>query len=167
MIPVVSCIGRSNSGKTTLLEQVVNNLTLMGFRVGVIKHSPHGFELDHKGKDTWRFSEAGAGIVAVTSPDNIAFIEKVTLEPTLDNLTILFEGKVDILITEGYKSSNTPKIVVLGADRAIEKLGYQGETLAIISSRLSPSGVPEFRPIDILEVIAILVKQMHDTYISR
>ncbi|MBI2851117.1 MAG: molybdopterin-guanine dinucleotide biosynthesis protein B [Chloroflexi bacterium] len=163
MIPVVSFIGRSNSGKTTLLEQVVCMLKTEGFRVGVIKHSPHGFDIDREGKDTWRFSQAGADMIAVASPERVAILEKVTAEPGLDDLVGLFEDKVDILITEGYKSSETPKIVVLGVDKEIGKLGYHGETLFVVSSQLSPSGVPEFNSSDIREIIAIIKKQIHET----
>ncbi len=66
--PIVSFVGNSNSGKTTLLEMVVIELKLKEYRVVVIKHSPHGFDIDQPGKDTWRLTQAGSDIVVVSSP---------------------------------------------------------------------------------------------------
>ncbi len=51
--PIVSFVGKTNSGKTTLLEKVVIELKLSGYHVAVIKHSPHGFDIDQPGKDRW------------------------------------------------------------------------------------------------------------------
>ncbi len=63
MIPVVSFIGLSGRGKTTLLEQLVRELKRLGYRVAVVKHAPHGFDIDHPGKDSWRLNQAGSDIV--------------------------------------------------------------------------------------------------------
>ncbi len=77
MIPIVSFVGKANSGKTTLLEKVVRELKLKGYRVAVIKHSPHGFEMDHPGKDSWRLTQAGSDIVALSSSDKAVFVERL------------------------------------------------------------------------------------------
>ncbi len=74
MIPIVSFVGKSNTGKTMLLEKVVSGLRSKGYRVAVIKHSPHGFDMDQPGKDTWRLANAGSDVVAISSPDRMAFI---------------------------------------------------------------------------------------------
>lgn len=161
MIPVVSFIGRSNSGKTTLLAKVISELKLRGFRVGVIKHCPHGFDIDHEGKDSWRFLEAGSTVVGVSSPSKVVLIENVDRERDLTQLQTLFLGKVDILITEGYKRSDTPKIVVVAREEANrEALTYEGETLAVVSPELSPLGMPEFSPAEITRITNSLVKLM-------
>ena len=63
MIPVISFIGRSGVGKTTYLEKLITELKSRNYRVGVIKHDIHGFEMDRPGKDTWRHAQAGADVV--------------------------------------------------------------------------------------------------------
>ena len=160
MITIVSFVGRSKSGKTTLLETVIGKLKAMDYRVGVIKHTPHGFDIDHNGKDTWRFSKAGANVVAAVSSNRIAVIEEVQEEPDLDRVRALFEGKVDIILTEGYKTSNTDKILVARNGSELEQVKCNGEILATVSSRLSSDGIPVFRPEDIRDVINLLVQQL-------
>ena len=96
-IPIISFVGNSKSGKTTFLEKVVRELKQRGYRVAVIKHSHHDFDIDQPGKDSWRFSQAGSDIVAVSSPNKMAFIEHVDTEITLAQLTKLFTNKIDII----------------------------------------------------------------------
>ena len=60
MIPILSIVGKSNSGKTTLLEKLITELTGRGWRVATIKHNKHGFNIDHEGKDSYRHKKAGA-----------------------------------------------------------------------------------------------------------
>ena len=158
--PIVSFIGNSNSGKTTLLEKVVRELKLKGYRMVVIKHSPHGFDIDQPGKDTWRLAQAGSDIVVVSSPDKVAFIERVGTELTLNQIEALFRGKADIVLTEGYKDSNTAKILVLGDEQNREQLCCQGEILATISARLSPLGMPKFDYDDVARIVNLLIEQI-------
>ena len=87
MVPVVSFVGRSNSGKTTLLEKVIRALKLRGYRVAVIKHSHHDFDLDQTGKDTWRFAQAGSDAVVISSPQKLALIKKTDHDANLEELS--------------------------------------------------------------------------------
>jgi len=52
--PLISIVGKSDAGKTTLLEKLVGELKTRGYLIGTIKHDVHGFEIDHEGKDSWR-----------------------------------------------------------------------------------------------------------------
>lgn len=161
MLTTVSFIGRSNSGKTTLLEKVISELKSRGLRVGVIKHSPHGFDIDHEGKDSWRLVEAGGAIVGVSSPNRLALIENVDKERDLTQLQELFKGKVDLLLIEGYKASDTPKIVVVArAEDNREGLTYRGETLAVVSPESSLFGIPEFSSAEVFRIVNLLVNLM-------
>jgi molybdopterin-guanine dinucleotide biosynthesis protein MobB len=63
-IPVVCFVGRKNSGKTTLMEKIIAGLKAAGHRVGAVKHDVHRFEIDHPGKDGWRFPAAGEKNIA-------------------------------------------------------------------------------------------------------
>ncbi|MDZ4230336.1 MAG: molybdopterin-guanine dinucleotide biosynthesis protein B, partial [Dehalococcoidales bacterium] len=77
MTKVVSFVGYSNSGKTTLLEKVINELKGRGYRVGVIKHTSKACEIDIPGKDTWRYAQAGSNIVVLSSQTQMAVLEKI------------------------------------------------------------------------------------------
>jgi len=65
--PIVSFVGNSGAGKTTLLEKVVRELKGRGYKVAVIKHSHHDFQIDQEGKDSWRFAQAGSDCVVISS----------------------------------------------------------------------------------------------------
>lgn len=113
-IPIVSFVGKSGSGKTTLLEKVIKHLVKKGYRVGIIKHDAHGFEIDHEGKDSWRHKQAGAKTVVLSSPKKVAVVKDVKEEMTVDALKFNFlNNNLDIIITEGYKKAKNPKIEVI------------------------------------------------------
>jgi molybdopterin-guanine dinucleotide biosynthesis protein B len=101
----------SNSGKTTLIEKVVVNLKARGLRVAVVKHASAGFDLDKPGKDSWRFQQAGADTVVLVGPDRMAFMKKITREPTAEEL-LRIAGDADITIHEGFKSSAKNRIEI-------------------------------------------------------
>lgn len=111
MVPIVSIVGRSDSGKTTFLEKLIPELTRRGYRVATIKHDTHGFEVDREGKDSWRHARAGAQAVVISSPQKLALIKRVEADLTLDQIAPLI-GKVDLILTEGYKREDKPKIEV-------------------------------------------------------
>jgi molybdopterin-guanine dinucleotide biosynthesis protein MobB len=108
---IVSFVGRSESGKTTLIEKLIPVLRRRGFRVGTIKHTHHSPELDRSGKDSARHLAAGASTVVLASSGQIQLV-KTGVNGGLDGLLRYFDD-VDLLITEGYKQERTPKIEVL------------------------------------------------------
>ena len=110
MPPVISVIGKSKSGKTTLIEKLIPELRSRGFRIGIIKHAFHEFEIDKKGKDSWRHKAAGAEKVIVSSPRFITMVKDFQDE-NLDELASYFSD-VDLVITEGFKKENKPQIEV-------------------------------------------------------
>jgi molybdopterin-guanine dinucleotide biosynthesis protein B len=111
MVPIISFVGKSGTGKTTFLEQVVAELKRRGRRVAVIKHDVHGFEIDQPGKDSWRYAQAGADAVVISSPDKFALIQRVPRERTIDELAALLHD-ADLVLTEGYKRGPKPKIEI-------------------------------------------------------
>ena len=108
-IPIYSVVAFSGTGKTTLLEKLIAELKRRGLRLAVIKHDAHEFDVDHEGKDSWRFTRAGADITAVVSSTKAAVMENrpVAIETLIGRIT-----DVDLIITEGYKTGPWPKIAV-------------------------------------------------------
>jgi len=134
---------KSKSGKTTLLEKVIGELKSRGYKIAVIKHHPHNFEIDHPGKDTWRHAQAGADIVAISGPEKVAFIEKRERELTLDEIVSRISG-VDIIITEGYKREKKPKIEVFRSEAQLELVSPAEELLAIAGDIIIEHPAPCF-----------------------
>jgi molybdopterin-guanine dinucleotide biosynthesis protein MobB len=107
MIPIITVVGTSKSGKTTLIEYLISHLSKEGLKIGTIKHVHHaGFSIDVKGKDTWRHSQAGAEIVVTVAPKEIAIIKKgENFYQELDEiLDLVKDEKLDLLIIEGFHS---------------------------------------------------------------
>jgi len=99
-IPVIAFSGYSGAGKTTLIEKLVVELKAQGLRLAVVKHDGHDFEIDHEGKDSHRFAEAGAEMTLICSDTKTALIEQrpATLQ---QNLELIHD--VDLILIEGYK----------------------------------------------------------------
>lgn len=144
LIPVISIVGgKSNSGKTTLLEKLIREAKQRGWRVATIKHDVHGFEMDQPGKDTWRHDRAGADVVAISSPKRIAILERVSEDQPLNEILSRIEG-VDIIFTEGYKHADKPKIEVFRAAVHQELFSKLEELIAIASDVKFDNGIPCF-----------------------
>ncbi|AHF07749.1 molybdopterin-guanine dinucleotide biosynthesis protein B [Desulfitobacterium metallireducens] len=144
-IPVVSIVARhSNSGKTTLLEKLLREIKKRGWRVAVVKHDAHEFDMDKPGKDSWRFTQAGADVVAISSPYKTAILETRELERTLDEVLERLPDDVDLIFTEGYKHGNKPKIEVFRSAVHQELFSKPEELIAIVSDVQFEVGVPCF-----------------------
>ena len=140
-VPIFSVVAYSGTGKTTLIEKLVFELKSRGLRVAVIKHDAHEFDIDHEGKDSWRFTRAGADVTVVVSETKAAVIESrpVPLETILGKIT-----DVDIIITEGYKSGALPKIAVQRCATGKPLPLPAAECFAIVTDGAEYPGVPCF-----------------------
>lgn len=112
MSKVINIVGYgSNTGKTVLMEGLIKELTERGLKVATIKHDVHGFDIDKKGKDTYRHRMAGADTVIISSKNRLAMIKEVQCEVELSDIINMIDDK-DIILVEGYKRSNLRKIEV-------------------------------------------------------
>ncbi|HEX9079534.1 MAG TPA: molybdopterin-guanine dinucleotide biosynthesis protein B [Desulfuromonadaceae bacterium] len=114
----VSFVATSGTGKTTLLEKVIAELKRRGYRVGVIKHDAHRFDIDHPGKDSHRLTAAGADTMLISSPEKLALVKKHGEAPPVEELIAAFFGDVDVVLTEGFTKSGLPKIEVHRRERS-------------------------------------------------
>jgi len=131
---IISIVGKSDSGKTTLLEKLIGEFCRRGYRVGTIKHDTHGFEIDHEGKDSWRHKRAGAATVVISSPTKVAIVRDVSQDRPLDALAAEYFQDVDIIFTEGYKREDKPKVEVFRKETHRELLCTDDENLVALAS---------------------------------
>ena len=110
---VIGFAGYSGSGKTTLIEQLIPRFVGKGLRVSLIKHAHHRFDIDQPGKDSYRHREAGAAEVLLTSANRWVLMHELrgAPEPGLREQLRLF-SPCDLVLVEGYKSADVPKIEV-------------------------------------------------------
>ena len=112
MSPIVAIVGKSQSGKTMLVEQLIRELKKRGYRIAALKHSHCGIEIDHPGKDSWKFTQAGSDAVCISSPDKLAFIRNLNCELKVEEITPILGSEFDLVLAEGFKKSEIRKIEV-------------------------------------------------------
>lgn len=137
--PVVSIVAKSGTGKTTLLEKLITEMNQRGYKIGVIKHDAHRFDIDHEGKDSWRLTQAGADTMVISSSEKLAMVKKYPpqAEPSLEETVQTYFQDVDLVLTEGFKKSAMPKIEVHRRERSQELLcrgEIRDETLLAVAS---------------------------------
>lgn len=110
---VFGVTGWKNSGKTTLMERLVAEITARGVSVSTIKHAHHNVDVDQPGKDSYRHRQAGAREVVLASSNRWALMHELRdeAEPTLERL-LAHIAPVDLVLIEGYKREDHPKIEV-------------------------------------------------------
>lgn len=163
MPPIVSFIGKPDSGKTTLLEKLIPALIAKGVRVGTIKHHVHEFQMDKPGKDTWRHKQAGARTVTLSSPTGVGVIRDVDTDLPVEELVGRYYHDVDIVLCEGYKRLALPKIEVYRQALHADPLPERDETwVAMVSDVSCPTDLPCFA----LENVTGLADFLIDTFIT-
>ena len=146
---VFGITGWKNSGKTTLTERLVTELSRRGFRIATVKHAHHDFDIDQPGTDSYRHRAAGAAEVAIVSGRRWALMHELKgdSEPSLEEILSRL-SPVDLVLVEGYKrerhaklevrrlqarqstplSASDPAIVAIAADQRVD-----GETLPVFA----------------------------------
>ena len=164
---MVCFVGKSNSGKTTIVTKVIAELKRRELRVAAIKHSHHAGEFDQPGKDSWRMAEAGADAIGYVSPQRTFVLINTERETPVDHLTKFFID-FDIVVMEGFKSGTAPRIEVVREANGGKLVCPVNELLAIVSDIDFEHDVPLFNMNEIDGISDFLVDQMNiDQQISK
>lgn len=122
-IPILAISGQKNTGKTTLLEKIVQQLKQYGMRVAVIKHDGHDFESDVPGTDSFRLKKAGAYGTAVYSKNRFSIVKELLKESRTEAEQLMEAFKeADLILLEGQKYSDYPKIELVRKEVSMEKV---------------------------------------------
>ncbi|MFW6125585.1 MAG: molybdopterin-guanine dinucleotide biosynthesis protein B [Chloroflexota bacterium] len=162
MPPVVCIVGRSKSGKTTVLVQLVTEFKKRGYRVATIKHSPQGFQLDQEEKDSWRHLRAGSDTTVVSSAEGIALLKPQDHDAPLEEILGLIGDGYDIVVVEGFKKASAPKIEVYRKGREGSLLCPPQQLAAVVTDEALQAEVRRFSTQD----ISLLADFIEDTVMS-
>lgn len=152
-------VGKSDSGKTTVMEKLIRALTERGYRVATVKHHVHEVDLDVPGKDSWRHAHAGARVTMVSAPTQFAVISRVERERTLEEL-VEAAGDADILLTEGFQRAGDVRVEVSRRDRSDELINDPSALFALVTDNVDLAGadVPTYG-LDQVDDLAELVER--------
>lgn len=163
-IPLFGIVGWKNSGKTTLVTSLIENFSARGLKVAAVKHAHHAFDIDHEGRDSYRYREAGAVTVAVSSGKRFAIMTELRDKPeaSLSDLIRHIEG-ADMILVEGFKSENHPKMEV----RRLQSLNQtalapQDPSIVAVAANfdIHESGLPVFDLNDVQGIATFILDRV-------
>jgi molybdopterin molybdotransferase len=143
MLPIVSIVGKSQSGKTVLMEQLIAEFKRRGYKVAALKHSRGGMEIDQPGKDSWRYAQAGSDAVLISSPDKLAFIKSLDHDLDIEEIMPIVGPEFDLVLVEGFKKSKIPKIEVRRKELGDDLLCSPEELSAIVTDGSLDTDIPQ------------------------
>lgn len=158
-VPYLSFVGRSNTGKTTVIERLIPILVEKGIKVAVIKHHHHDFDIDIPGKDTYRYKKAGARMSVLASPNKVAVVEDTETELSLSEIISRYVHGADLLIIEGFKREQVPKIEVFQRKEEENQPVCMGDKnlIAIVTDESMETLLPVFSRDDIQGIARFII----------
>jgi len=161
---IIAAVGLSETGKTLLLAGLISEFKRRGLRTFAVKHCPHGFSFDLEGKDTWKYSQAGADGVAMISSEEWAVVRSAT-EAGFRALAEKAFPEADVVLIEGGKQARgLRKIEVLRSGLSDVIQTPKEELLAVVSDCGAPPGttVPIFALSQAAEICDLILSQEED-----
>ncbi len=152
MAPIISVVGKRSSGKTTFICKIIKELKRRKYQVGVIKHSPDGFDID-KTKDNSKFYNEGADITVAVSEKEMLLLKRLQNQKLPDIIDNYFRG-MDIVLIEGYKFEKYPKILIYSEDK---ELSYSNIFAVISDTKIK--GMCTINTNEIKEVVDMIEKK--------
>lgn len=157
MIPIIGVVGKSGTGKTTLLVKLIRELTSRGYRVAAVKHTRHPVDIDQPGKDSALMKEAGAAAVSLLSPGRLAMYMDTAEAWTLEDLVTRVLPEADLVLVEGMSEAPMPRIAVLRKGLSEEWPEKKG-LIGVVADLEVKSDLPVFSFDQVPEIAALLEK---------
>jgi len=157
---IFAVVGYANTGKTTLIQELIRELIRRKQVVSVIKHCSQGFELDRQGTDSWRIMQAGSHGIALLSPEKLAVLQKRGAAGAAKQIAESYFSESDVVLIEGGKHEpGIAKILVLREGKEGSEEIDKEDVVALVSDMNIKTEKPLFHPDQIRE-LADFVKQL-------
>ena len=160
MSKVIGVVGWKDVGKTFFATEIIKLLVSKKFKVGSIKHAHHNFDIDQPGTDSFKHRNAGSSQVVISSSKRWAKIieNNNKKEKSLEELIKEFHD-IDIVVVEGFKKENHPKIEIIEKDSQIINTEVKN-LIAIVSDEVLNSNIPVFKKNDIRGLVEFIIKKL-------
>ena len=156
-------VGWKNSGKTTLVERLVSDITKRGYRVSTIKHAHHSFDIDHEGTDSYRHRMAGASEVLLSSSNRWVIIHELREEAEPDfDLLVNKLGEVDLILVEGFKYGNHQKLEVIRLENKKSPISEEEKSIVALATDgiRTDNRLPVFNLNEVSKIADFILKQV-------
>lgn len=160
MLPVVSIVGQSQSGKTTLVERLIVEFKKRGYRVAAIKHTRQDFDMDKPGKDTWRYAEAGSDAVVISSPTRLAMLKPQADNESIEDVLRLLGPEYDLVIIEGFHGGHAPKIEVHRKELGAGLRCAPDEIKAVVTDEKLDIDKPQYSWDEVSQIVDFILNQI-------
>ncbi|HSJ37438.1 MAG TPA: molybdopterin-guanine dinucleotide biosynthesis protein B [Planococcus sp. (in: firmicutes)] len=123
-IRILQIVGFKNSGKTTLMLELIRLASIAGKRVATVKHHGHPDALDMPPAtaDSVRFFNEGAVSSVVSGGGTIQQLTRKE-EPAVEELIAMAaQADTDFIFIEGFKEAPYEKIVLIRSENDWEEL---------------------------------------------
>ena len=159
---ILSFVGKSDSGKTSVLEKIIAELKKRGYKIAVIKHT-QDFELDREGTSSWRLGQAGSDAIILSSPGQIASIQKTEHDLSPKELLPFVNGNFDLILTEGFKTAANKKVELHRKEQGEGLLCPPEQLLAVVTDERLNVDVPQFSHDDAKSLADLIETWMRKT----
>ena len=158
---IIGIVGWKNSGKTYFASKIINKLKIKNYSVASVKHAHHEFDIDHIGTDSYVHRESGSSQVIVSSSKRWAKITELnnSKEPTLNELLYQLT-ETDIVIIEGFKNDNHPKIEIIKKGNDEYLFNKISNVKAVISEEKINTDLKQFKKNEIDNIVNFILKEM-------
>jgi len=156
MVPMICFAGRHNSGKTTLITKIINQLSARGINTAVVKYARGGLDIDGS-KDSEKLFTAGAQAVYTSSAEIDLIYRRHAEERSLEEIYQEISGGVDLIIIEGYKLGPYPKIEVIRREIDPQPMELNNVIARVSNFELQEQSVPRFNFEQVDEVIELII----------
>ena len=160
MSKIIGITGWKDVGKTHYASLIIKSLVKKGYQVGSIKHAHHDFDIDKPGTDSFKHREAGSSQAIISSAKRWAKITENNNknEKSLDELIQEFHN-VEIVVVEGFKKENHPKIEIL--TKGLKNRNKKTKNvIAIVSDDVKDTIIPVFKENDIENLVEFIIKKI-------
>jgi len=169
MALVLAITGKSDAGKTFLINRLVPEMKKRGYKVAAVKYCPHGFDLDIEGKDSWNFTEAGAEGILLESPSRLGLIRpKSNAAGSLNEVAEYYLADFDLVLAEGFvQDVSTRRIEILRKGISEELESPPGKLIAVIADFAFPVDKLTFNPYDLSNIADFIEKAIKENRESK
>jgi molybdopterin-guanine dinucleotide biosynthesis protein B len=117
-VTIISIVGQKNIGKTTLINDIIPKLKERGHTVGTLKYHISRFDIDHEGKDTYKYFHSGADSIVLTTQDKLAVVKRLPNPLKLIEIIETYLNDVGIALVEGYRENDYPRIRIVDSQES-------------------------------------------------